>query len=324
MTVGVRLLHEPPSLPRLFVKAALTAKGRGGDLADVTMRRQGVEVDRASLLAYQHLCGFAGGDVLPHTYPHVLGFPLQLELMADRGFPLPLPGLVHLENTITVHRRVTADDVLDLEVRAEDLRGHPKGRLVDLVTTVEVAGEPVWEGRSTYLRRGGGSADAARPSPAPELPDLPARPAAGVIRVPERQGRAYAAVAGDVNPIHLHALTAKAMGFPRAIAHGMWTYARALSVLGPATAGSSRSHVWFGKPVLLPSTVELVVDDRSDPAVVALRSRNHPTRTHLTVTFASPAPPTSSSRTPGQPPGVGSTASGLNRLAKYRAVSDQA
>jgi acyl dehydratase len=283
VTVTVRTLHEPPSLPRLFVRAAATAKGRGGDLPELTVRREAVAIDRDNLLAYQHLCGYAGGDVLPHTYPHVLGFPLQMELMADGAFPLALPGLVHLENTITVHRRVTADDVLDVAVHADDLRAHPKGSLVDLVTEVDVAGERVWDGRSTYLRRGGGSTDALRPVPAPELPD---RPAAGVIRVPEGQGRAYAAVAGDVNPIHLHALPAKAMGFPRAIAHGMWTYARALSVLGPVTDGPSTSHAWFGKPVLLPSTVELVVDDRADPAVVGLRSPKEPCRTHLVLTLA--------------------------------------
>ena len=280
--VAVRVLHEPPSLPRLFAKAAATAKGRGGNLPDFAVRREGVAVDRDNLVAYQHVCGFAGGDVLPHTYPHVLGFPLQVALMADGAFPLPLPGLVHLENAITVHRRLTADDRLDLTVRAEDLRAHPKGRLVDLVTEVDVDGERVWEGRSTYLRRGAGSADAPRSGAAP---DLPLRPAAGVIRVPEGQGRAYAAVAGDVNPIHLHAVSAKAMGFPRAIAHGMWTFARALSVLGPTTAGPSRSHAWFAKPVLLPSTVELVVDDRSDPAVVGLRSRKDPSRAHLVLTL---------------------------------------
>lgn len=33
----------------------------------------------------------------------------------------------------------------------------------------------------------------------------------------------------DLNPIHLHALTAKAFGFPRALAHGMYTSARAFS-----------------------------------------------------------------------------------------------
>jgi acyl dehydratase len=278
----VRVLHEPPSLPRLFATAAATAKGRGGSLPDLAVRREGVAVDRDKLVAYQHLCGFPAGDVLPHTYPHVLGFPLQVALMADRAFPLPLPGLVHLENTTTVHRRLTADDRLDLTVRAEDLRAHPKGRLVDLVTEVDVEGERVWQGRSTYLRRGAGSADAPRPDSPPDLPELPAT---GVVRVPEGQGRAYAAVAGDVNPIHLHAVSARAMGFPRAIAHGMWTGARALSVLGPSTAGPSTSHLWFGKPVLLPSTVELVVDDRRAPALVGLRSAKDSSRTHLTLTW---------------------------------------
>jgi hypothetical protein len=66
----------------------------------------------------------------------------------------------------------------------------------------------------------------------------------------------------------------------------MWTYARALSVLGPVTDGPSTSHAWFGKPVLLPSTVELVVDDRTDPAVVGLRSPKEPSRTHLVLTLA--------------------------------------
>jgi hypothetical protein len=277
-------LRESPSLAPLFAKAALTARGRGGGLPSTVVRRQGVVVDRDHLLAYQRVCGFGGSDDLPHTYPHVLGFPLQVALMADRSFPLALPGLVHLENVITVHRRLTADDRLDLAVRAEALRPHPKGRLVDLVTEVDVEGERVWEGRSTYLRLGRGAGEGSgQQEPAPELPD---RLPAAVVRVPEGQGRAYAAVSGDVNPIHLHALTARAMGFPRAIAHGMWTAARTLAALGPAVAGPGRSHVWFAKPVLLPSTVELVVDDRSDPVVAGLRSAKDPAVHHLTLTFA--------------------------------------
>ena len=279
-------LRESPSLATLFAKAALTARGRGGDLPSTVVRREGVVVDRDHLLAYQRVCAFGGSDDLPHTYPHVLGFPLQVALMADRSFPLALPGLVHLENTITVHRRLTADDRLDLAVRAEGLRRHPKGRLVDLVTEVDVEGERVWEGRSTYLRRGAGGGETvgpgAEPAPAAELPER--RPAV-VLRVPEGQGRAYAAVSGDVNPIHLHPLTARAMGFPRAIAHGMWTAARTLAALGPGATGPGTSHVSFAKPVLLPSTVELVVDDRSDPVVAGLRSARDPAVRHLTLTF---------------------------------------
>jgi len=279
-------LRESPSLATLFAKAALTARGRGGDLPSTVVRREGVVVDRDHLLAYQRVCAFGGSDDLPHTYPHVLGFPLQVALMAERSFPLALPGLVHLENTITVHRRLTADDRLDLAVRAEGLRRHPKGRLVDLVTEVDVEGERVWEGRSTYLRRGAGGGEtvgpSAEPAPAAELPER--RPAV-VLRVPEGQGRAYAAVSGDVNPIHLHPLTARAMGFPRAIAHGMWTAARTLAALGPGATGPGTSHVSFAKPVLLPSTVELVVDDRSDPVVAGLRSARDPAVRHLTLTF---------------------------------------
>jgi acyl dehydratase len=282
--VAVRTLSESPSLAPLFAKAALTQRGRPGALPDTALRREGVAVDRDHLLAYERVCGFGGGDVLPHTYPHVLGFPLQVALMADRSFPLPLPGLVHLENTIAVHRRLTADDRLDLTVHAEDLRPHPKGQLVDLVTEVDVEGERVWEGRSTYLRRGRPDPDAARGASAPALPD---RPPAGIVRVPEGQGRAYAAVSGDVNPIHLHALTARAMGFPRAIAHGMWTAARTLAALGPRTSEASTSHVWFAKPVLLPSTVELVVDDAGPVTVAGLRSRKDPAVTHLTLTLES-------------------------------------
>ena len=197
-------------------------------------------------------------------------------------FPLPLPGLVHLENRITVHRQLTADDRLDVTVHADDLRPHAKGTLVDLVTEVDVDGERVWEGRSTYLRRGRGDAVAGAGEAAPPLPD---GPPVGVLRLPEGLGRAYAAVSGDVNPIHLHALSAKAMGFPRAIAHGMWTAARTLATLGPAASGPSTSAVWFRKPVLLPSTVELVVDDSGDRRVAGLRSGRDPVREHLVLTL---------------------------------------
>ena len=271
-------------MARLYATAALTARGRSGTgpLPARALRLAGVRVDRDRLLRYQHLCGFPAGDLLPHTWPHVLGFPLQTELMARRDFPLALPGLVHVENTITVHRPLSADDVLELTVGAEDLREHPKGMLVDLVTDVAVAGEPAWTGRSTYLRKGRPHDDATRPAPAPQAP--PEEPAA-VWRLPGDTGRRYAAVSGDVNPIHLHPLTARAMGFPRAIAHGMYSTARVLAALGPATSGPSSSHVWFRKPLLLPGAVALAVDRREGGEVVAgLRSRDGGTE-HLVLSW---------------------------------------
>ena len=62
-----------------------------------TLVVEGVRVDRARLAAYQRLTGYAVGDTLPQPYPWVLAFPVQTALMARRDFPVPLPGMVHLE-----------------------------------------------------------------------------------------------------------------------------------------------------------------------------------------------------------------------------------
>ena len=80
---------------------------------------------------------------------------------------------------------------------------------------------------------------------------------AATWRVDAATGRRYAAVSGDVNPIHLYPWTARAFGFPRAIAHGMWTAARALAALEGRLPEALSYDVTFGKPLLLPSTVEL-------------------------------------------------------------------
>ena len=69
-------------------------------------------------------------------------------------------------------------------------------------------------------------------------------------------GRRYAAVSGDRNPIHMHALTAKPLGFPAAIAHGMWTKARCLAALESRLPDAFTVEVRFRKPILLPAKVE--------------------------------------------------------------------
>lgn len=282
MTEHFEVLSETPSLATTFAKAVVTSfrKDATAPLPDTTLQLQ-VEVDREHLATYQRTCGWSVSDVLPHTYPHVLGFPLQATLMARTDFPLALAGLVHVENTITVHERLTADDELVISVHAENLRPHAKGTAVDLVTLVDSGDSRVWEGRSTYLARGKSNPDAESSRPA----DIPTGTPAARWRVAEDLGRTYASVSGDVNPIHLYAITAKAMGFPRAIAHGMWTYARTLAALGPAVDGPSTSQVWFKKPVLLPSAVELVVDRTDGGFTAGLRSAKKHETEHLVLTL---------------------------------------
>jgi acyl dehydratase len=77
-------------------------------------------------------------------------------------------------------------------------------------------------------------------------------------------GRRYGAVSGDRNPIHMHSLTAKPLGFPRAIAHGMWTKARCLAALESRLPDAFEAGVRFRKPIFLPGRVEFVSAEDGD------------------------------------------------------------
>jgi acyl dehydratase len=250
------VLESAPSMPALFARAALTARGRGGDLPDTRLAREGVRVDPAQLADYARVCRFPLTDSLPVTFPHVLAFPLQVALMTDRSFPLALPGLVHVRNTIEVERPIGLGAALGLEVWAERFAEHRAGATVDLCASVSVGGAEVWRGRSTYLARGAHAPDGAPAADVEVTVGALERPAAQ-WRVADDAGRRYAKVSGDVNPIHLSGLTAKAFGFKRAIAHGMWVKARALAALSGRLPDALTVDVAFRKPLFLPSTVTL-------------------------------------------------------------------
>ncbi|MFC7574387.1 MaoC family dehydratase [Klenkia terrae] len=96
---------------------------------------------------------------------------------------------------------------------------------------------------------------------------------AAVWRVPDDAGRRYAKVSGDVNPIHLSGLTAKAFGFERAIAHGMWVKARALAALSGRLPSSFSVDVAFKKPLFLPSTATLSTAARDGGWDLAVRNQ---------------------------------------------------
>ncbi|MGE5827354.1 MAG: MaoC family dehydratase [Micromonosporaceae bacterium] len=252
----------PASMASLYRRALAGAlrgpSRRPNQLRDVELAWTGVRVDRDHLRRYQRVCQFRLTEALPPTYPHVLAFPLALALMTRGDFPLPLLGLVHLANTIEQARPLTADEVFDLSVRAENLREHDRGRAVDLLAVATVEGTEVWRGRSVYLRK-------ERRSMVRAGGEHPAPPAAAAVwSVGAEVGRAYALVSGDRNPIHTSRLAAKAFGFPRRIAHGLWSKARCLAALEGRLPDQLTVDVTFGRPVLLPSTVAFSTEPGPD------------------------------------------------------------
>jgi acyl dehydratase len=302
-----RSLTSPPGLAALYARSALAmvpnasllpfVPGGGGEVPDLELELADVRSDRERVAAYARVCGFAPGAKLPPTYPHVLAFPMHMAVMANGRFPFGAVGLVHVENRILQRRPIAVEEPLDLRVRVTPLERHRRGRTFTLVTEARAGGQVVWESVSTMLRRGGGhdsappdsrgsqggrdsappdgrasqgGGDAAVSDSAAADPDA----GAGVIdtwTLDGALGRRYAAVSGDRNPIHMHALSAKLFGFPGAIAHGMWTKARALAAIESRLPEFLGVEVQFRKPIVLPARIELTSHDTQAGIELAVR-----------------------------------------------------
>lgn len=287
---GAGALPSLPSLPRLLGRSSDMARSReadepgdaahpqatddrGAGLPPTQVVVRDVPIDLDAVADYADVCGFRLSSDVPVTFPHILGFPLSVWLMTREDFPHPLLGLVHVRNQVVAREHLAIGATIDLTAHVVNQRTHAKGVQFDVVVRARRGERVVWASTSTYLRRGASLPDhspvdndreAGTPGSSSadtgnrrgtDTVDLAALPMTGRWAVPADMGRRYAAVSGDRNPIHLTAATAKAFGFPRAIAHGMWTKAAALAGLGtlprPCTI-----DVAFRRPVLLPSTVE--------------------------------------------------------------------
>jgi hypothetical protein len=269
--VPTRELSAAPGTLPMFARAAAAlvpgasrlpfVPGGGGAMPDLELIMNDVVVDRGGLAAYNRVCGFSLRDELPVTYPHILAFPLHLALMTDGRFPFGAVGLVHVRNSITQHRPLRSSEALSVRVRSGPISDHPAGRQFPLLTEVRAGGEVVWQEESVNLRLGGGSSEPRGGRVDRGDPELPL---VAQWRLPGDLGRRYAAVSGDSNPIHMHALSAKLFGFPSAIAHGMWTKARCLAAMEGRLPDAFEVSVSFKKPLMLPATVafcEAAADD---------------------------------------------------------------
>ena len=243
----------------------------GGDELPADELSGSYEVDRGRLAEYQRVCGFRVSDTLPATYPHMFAFPLSMDLMTRLSFPFGVIGLVHVENEIEHVRPISADETLDVRVRTADLRPHDRGRQFDVVAEADVDGETVWRSRSTYLHREGGGGGEKKSGSERSEPPQPS----AIWKVPGDQGRRYAAVSGDNNPIHLYPLTARLFGFPRPIAHGMWVKARCLATLEPQLPDAFTVSVRFKLPMLLPAKAGFTSDGKEFAVFDARSGKPH-------------------------------------------------
>lgn len=287
----IETLEHIPALSSLYRKAALGALGSkrsADDDPQVGYRVDGLSIDAQHLADYCEATGFRLGNEAPVLYPYVLAFPLAILCMNHPTFPFAPMGVVHLANEIQQHRALRIGETFSAEVHAEHLRPHRRGLLVDMITKVFVGEEVIWEQNSTFLKVGAKFSSTTPTTVRTRGEDSARRLDAHVqrARTPEALLRLspsdvarYAEASGDKNPIHTSTLGAKLFGFPRTIAHGMYTLAAVLAGQEGRMGEAVRVRAEFHKPVLLPARVEVI---RQGQLLTAIKAGDHQ-KVHVVV-----------------------------------------
>ncbi len=261
-----------PSLAPLTVRAALQRRAspvEAQERPELIAAAQGVVVDPWEVQRYREVCGIGQSPVLPAPYPQVLATPLHGAILADSRFPLPVVGLVHLQNRVEQRRALEVGATLDMMCTVGEWTWDPyRGRRFSLITQVRSDGQLCWESELWALCRAKASELEPKPPREPRPPKGPGEPrrvVSALIEVPGDLGRRYAAVCGDYNPIHLHALTAKPFGFKQPIIHGMWTLARCWAPLADLVEPSGLTlEVRFRRPIYMPSKILLGIKEAEE------------------------------------------------------------
>lgn len=274
-------MNQPSGFRNMLraVAGALPVMSRSDQLSTRTETVEELPIDPANVAAYAAVTGLRYGNNVPLTYPFALTFPSVMSLVTGFDFPFSAMGSVHTENKITQYRPIAVTDTVGVKVHSENLREHRKGLLVDLVTEVSVGNDVAWHQVTTFLHQQRTSLSDEPKAPPQKQPKLP--PPSAVLKISPAQIRRYASVGGDHNPIHVNRVAAKLFGFPTVIAHGMFSAAAVLANIEARFPDAVTYSVRFGKPVLLPATAGLYVDEADDGWEFSLRnlSKGYP---HLT------------------------------------------
>lgn len=209
------------------------------------------KIDQGQLERYINFFGFYAGDAsFPLSYLYLMAQPAQAALMLDKAFPLPLPGIVHLNNRLSLLSSIDLNKSFTLKVSAF-IEAKPEGSLFPIVTVdFFQQEEKIATCESGYfVRRKSSGKKKKRKAEAFSFPVVREE----LWNLPALTGKEYARLSGDTNPIHTSGLFARLAGFKRRIIHGWYSLSRGVATIEKHTGEQFRAiSVDFKKPVLLP------------------------------------------------------------------------
>ena len=239
-----------------YAKIALKSRRSGPASFEAFSASVAVSPTAQWLVDYTHVTGLrAESGAHPITSLQVLAGSLHVNMLSDARVPRSALGLVHVRNVFEQLGALPAAALWELRATLTPVHSS-EGKLtgVQLVTLAHTGGELRWRSTidavwPTPKKRGEKKGQSARAA------SVSAGEGTQTLFVPGDTGRRYARVSGDYNPIHLHAATARLFGFPKPIAHGMWTVARVLGAF--ETSKARRVEARFKRPLMLPSSVSV-------------------------------------------------------------------
>jgi acyl dehydratase len=257
-----------------FKKSGVAAKNFPPSL-DVSM--ENYKFDKSTVSSYRKVCGFLtdGTKPVPVLCAAMPVVTMTAMSLAEPGFPLLALGCIHVRQKITVFQRFHDNAALNYRCFFSKIEDTEKGTEVTIGQIVSLAADPkviALQGEMTFLSRGRGAGKQASEY-YQELKDgswpdhsLAAKQSQELkghtttINIPAYGGRNYAAVSGDYNPIHLHAMTSKLFGFKKPIIHGFWTMSRVLAELDKNNTMPApfTMQCRFLTPLFLPSEVDII------------------------------------------------------------------
>ena len=207
---------------------------------------------------YCKLVGWKNAEQMHPFYWQGRGLSLQLRLLSHGKSPFKLLGLVHLQNRVEEYVECRTDIPCELVARFGTVYQHRRGLAVEVTVTGNQRGQRVYSATGTYLMQ-----TSLKPGPLPAYESAIAGPGESSPETAElvfsaAMVRRYAKVSGDVNPIHLSTLTARLFGFKRAIVHGMYSGATAVSELDKQQALNGKAvQLAFKRPMFVPAKAVL-------------------------------------------------------------------